>query len=109
MTIDQALTSFYLFVNLQPDTWLGLFALLSLADAITTIIGLRRGGREANPIMAWVMARIGAAPTLLAIKLPGFLAIWASLGYIILYLPVVVIFYACVVVWNVWVLRAGSD
>ena len=35
------------------------FALAQLADVVTTLGFLRRGGREVNPIIAWLMARLG--------------------------------------------------
>lgn len=34
-------------------------SVLQVGDVVTTNRVLARGGREANPIMAWVMARLG--------------------------------------------------
>lgn len=45
-----------------------LFA-LQIADAWTTIVILRRGGRELNPLLCRLMDRIGPLPALLASKL----------------------------------------
>lgn len=38
---------------------LALLALLQAADVITTIGALKRGAREANPIIAWMMGKLG--------------------------------------------------
>lgn len=46
---------------------LALFLALQLADAITTAIVLRSGGRELNPAMAWLMRATGVRAAL-AIK-----------------------------------------
>lgn len=35
------------------------FALAQIADVITTIRALQRGGREINPLIAWLMQRLG--------------------------------------------------
>ena len=35
------------------------FALAVLADIVTTIRGLKKGGTELNPILAWAMRKLG--------------------------------------------------
>jgi len=51
---------------------------LQLADAVSTVLVLRNGGYEKNPIVAWVMRKIGVIPALLATKIPVTLAcVWA--------------------------------
>lgn len=45
-----------------------LFILLNIADVITTMIILKRGGRERNKIMLWVMDKVEAVPALIVIK-----------------------------------------
>lgn len=35
------------------------YALAQLADVVTTLRFLQRGGREANPVIAWLMDRLG--------------------------------------------------
>jgi hypothetical protein len=40
---------------------LAIFVLAQLADIVTTRNALDQGGREANPISAWVMSRFGIA------------------------------------------------
>lgn len=41
-----------------------LYILLAL-DVVTTIAGIRKGVREANFVMRWLMDRMGAVPALL--------------------------------------------
>lgn len=45
-----------------------LFAALQAADAATTAYILHRGGRELNPLLRAIMARIGTWPGLLGFK-----------------------------------------
>lgn len=35
------------------------FFAVQVADVVTTIIALRKGGREANPLLAWAMDKLG--------------------------------------------------
>ena len=106
--IDQSLTSVYLWADLQPYAWFALFALLSMADGAMTIYALKRGAAEANPVIKWLAKRVGIIPTLAAIKLAGAVAIFSILQSAILYMPLVVLFYAGVCAWNVRViLRNG--
>jgi hypothetical protein len=43
-------------------------ALLQILDVITTIRAFKRGAKEANKIMAWLMGKIGVVPALIATK-----------------------------------------
>lgn len=45
-----------------------LFVLLQVADAVTTTIGLDKGGREANPVLRWLFDKIGLAPAFMITK-----------------------------------------
>ena len=41
------------------------FVVAQIADFVTTILALdRKGTREANPVMKWLMGKIGTAPAL---------------------------------------------
>ena len=41
------------------------FVVAQIADAVTTILALdQKGTREANPVMKWLMGKIGTAPAL---------------------------------------------
>lgn len=52
---------------------------LQLADAITTVLFIQKGGYERNPFIAWVMERIGVIPALMAVKIPlCAVLVWAN-------------------------------
>jgi len=70
---------------------LALFALLQIADVITTVQALKRGGREANPVIRYLM-NLGPLPWI-AIKLA--VAAMAAL-----------ILYRTGLVWPLWLLNA---
>ncbi len=46
----------------------GLFVLLQIGDLTSTVIALRKGGAEANKLIAWLIWKIGAIPALGAVK-----------------------------------------
>lgn len=83
-----------------------LFAGLQLIDYELTSGILKRGGRELNPMLRWLMGRIGTRPALLAAKL---LAV--ALGWVLAYhgealaLVVLCVIYLGVCAWNWRVLR----
>jgi hypothetical protein len=45
-----------------------LFALLQVADIYTTHRILSQGGRELNPVMAWLFEKFGHLPALVVVK-----------------------------------------
>ena len=45
-----------------------LFILLQIADCLTTVYILGKGGSEANPVMNWLFNKIGMWQTLVVIK-----------------------------------------
>ena len=95
------LTSFYLFVGFQPYTWLGLLVIASLLDAITTVIALHKGGlQEANPVMRWAMKYTGVIPALVIVKAIPLFVFYLTQQENILYVPLAVLAYLCVVAWN---------
>jgi len=47
-----------------------LFLLLEIADAVTTIYGIRNGLREANPLLRKLFAKLGLYGGLALLKLP---------------------------------------
>ncbi|OVE49466.1 DUF5658 family protein [Chromobacterium violaceum] len=56
---------------------MGLCVVLQLLDVATTWHVIRRGiGREVNPLLIAVMARVGVLPALLLTKLALFAACW---------------------------------
>lgn len=88
-----------------------LFALLQVADGITTIIGLRQAGvNEANPIADWLMDSLGQKPAIIISKLAivvfiawlvfGFDASWAQMPWVKPAMLVVLNLTAIYVVWS---------
>lgn len=45
-----------------------LLIVLQVADVITTIIALDGPAHEANPLLSWLMDRLGVVPTLVMVK-----------------------------------------
>ena len=83
-----------------------LFIGLQLIDYELTSGILKRGGRELNPMLRWLMGRIGTRPALLAAQL---LAV--ALGWLLAYhgealaLVALCVIYTGVCAWNWRVLR----
>lgn len=77
-----------------------LFA-LQIADAYTTVVVLKRGGRELNPIMRYVFEAVGIEEALLLKA-----AVVTVIGYFVgqhtgvEYLTALVLFYLGIVLWN---------
>ena len=80
-------------------TLLILFAALQVSDAVLTLLILRDGGRELNPIMRWLMDKIGIVPALVWVKLVLVVAVTAWVHSVLL-LAVFVAIYIAVVVFN---------
>ena len=75
-----------------------LFILLQIADCLTTVHILKQGGREANPVLAWLFNKVGMIPSLVVMKLITIgLVAWAWNLWITVALCV---FYTGVVGWN---------
>ena len=52
--------------NIPNEVLAGMFLLLNLADAITTYIIMHTyKGKELNPILRWLMRKIGVVPALI--------------------------------------------
>lgn len=67
---------------IATDTSLAIFAavcLLNIADIYTTMRILAAGGREVNPVMAWLMGALGTVPALIGIKV---LALGVAYAYL---------------------------
>ena len=78
---------------------------LNVLDVYTTMQILRQGGRELNPLMAWLMGKIGPLPAMLALKVP----LLAAMGLMLTDVPqwmllALLALYACVVVNNLRVI-----
>jgi hypothetical protein len=89
-------------------TYLEVFVLLQLLDFMTTLVGLRMGGAELSPFIAWVMRMSDPVTGLTAVKLLGFLlagvCLWLGRTRVIHWVNYI---FAGVVIWNVYnILRA---
>lgn len=73
--------------------------LLQLADAVSTVLVLREGGYEKNPVVRWAMSKVGMIPALAATKIPTTaLAAWALQAH-----PIAPYIFAPVIALYVWV------
>ncbi len=80
--------------------------ILIALDVVTTLAILRKGGRELNPVLGWLMARLGAVPALLVTH--GLLAagvLFCPLFADPVALVMGVVIYGALLVNNVLVLR----
>ena len=75
-----------------------IFAALQVADSVLTVLVINGGGRELNPVMRWLMDRLGVAPALAVAKAAAiaYLA-WADIPALTIGACVL---YAGVVAWN---------
>lgn len=73
-----------------------LFAALQVSDAVLTLLILRDGGRELNPIMRWLMDKVGIVPALVWVKIGLIVAVavwvqsvWLLVAFVAIYIAVV--------------------
>jgi len=92
-----------------------LFVLLQIADVVTTRIILNHGGKELNPIMAYVLNKAGFKGLIL-VKLIGifiiFITIYLSMTYslnILWFLSSICLVYFAVVLFNLITLFKKID
>ena len=91
-------------------TYLEVFFLLQVLDFMTTLAGMRMGGTEMSPFIAWMMRVSDPVIGLTVAKMIGFglagLCLWMQRERVIRSVNYV---FAGIVVWNVWmILRAVS-
>ena len=106
--LETHLSQFYLTVGWQPFTWFGLFLAATIGDGMATIYGLNHGAREANPVMKWAMDKTSPVIAITVIKKVQVGAVFSVLQPAILYMPLVVAFYAGICLNNarvVWMAR----
>lgn len=75
-----------------------IFAALQVADSVLTVLVINGGGRELNPVMRWLMERLGMIPALAVFKALAiaYLA-WVNIPALTIGACVV---YVAVVAWN---------
>ena len=87
-------------------TFFGLFICLQASDGFLTEAILRSGGKELNPVMNWVMRKIGTVPALLAVKIPMVICIWYLLDlipeYKMLGILILDVIYFAIIGYNVY-------
>lgn len=73
---------------------------LNVADVLLTLRNIKQGGRELNPLLAWLMTRIGIKPALIVSK-----TILLAAAVLVLRSPAIItilcLAYAAVV-WHNW-------
>lgn len=83
-----------------------IFVVLQGLDAYTTIRILGAGGREMNPVMRWVFARLGVAAGLAAAKVLLVVVMFVLFPLIPVWVAwLIVLGYAAVVGWNATQMR----
>lgn len=88
---------------------LAMFVALQVADYWTTMRCIAAGrGHEANPVMAWLMARIGVGPAFVGMKL---VAIALAMNLFVISFAPFVLAALCAwygwVAWNNWRIARG--
>lgn len=56
--------------------FLAIFALLQVADIWTTLVALKRGHREMNPILAKLFEKYDPLPVMVSFKVAAISALW---------------------------------
>lgn len=81
---------------------LAIFAALQVADVTLTTLILRRGGRELNPAMRWLMDKLGTVPGLALPKVVLIGVFCAVMNYpgADTAIAIASVLYAGVVAWN---------
>lgn len=52
------------------------FFVLQVGDYLTTVEILKRGGKELNPVMKWIIDRVGAIPAMFFSRVAIIGAVW---------------------------------
>ena len=106
-SIESVLSDFYLWVGWEPNTWLALFMVATLADAGLTLYAINHGTHEANPVMARLMAILSPPVALAVMKMLHAAIVFSTLQMRILWLPVVALSFVAACLWNIGqILRA---
>ncbi len=87
-----------------------LFAALQVADGISTLVFLKKGIREANPLLAYLFAQIDPLAVLIVFKVSVVAIAYALMGvpYWKETLTIVCVIYAIVVVQNIRLIRGAK-
>lgn len=82
---------------------------LNVADLVVTRYVLEQGGRELNPLLAALFKRMEPVLAMLMVKIPFLLAVYFLMPQVpIVVMQVLVVGYACLMLWNVVQLQRGK-
>lgn len=91
-------------MTLHPLIW-AIFALQAL-DAVTTIVALKKGGAEANPLAAKIFGAVGVIPGAIAVKLFVVGVVWHFRSDMQTWaMAAAVVAYVAIIVNNIKVIR----
>ena len=77
-----------------------LFVLLSVLDALLTMVGIAHGKEEANPVANQLMAQIGVLPAVILVKATSVALVLAIATRVPLLLPIGCVTLTGVILWN---------
>lgn len=79
-----------------------LLVALNVADIVLTRCVLKQGGRELNPLLSALFKRMEPILAMLIVKIPFLLAVYFLMPQVpILVMQVLVVGYACLMLWNI--------
>lgn len=86
----------------MKETLCLIFAVLQIADALTTLKILSNGGSELNPVMRWIFTKLGTVNGLMVVKCSVILLFYAAMPYIPVWVYVLMVaLYTYVVFHNI--------
>jgi len=92
-----------------------LLGVLLIGDMASTLLFLKAGVKEGNPLVVWLMELFGPVGALAILKLGTFGIVWyiwkdgGFEGDMTLFLGLLNVFYAGVVYWNIYQLRLARS
>ena len=81
-----------------------LFVLLSVIDAVLTMVGIAGGKKELNPVASQLMDQLGVLPAVLLVKVVSVAAVLAIATRVRWLLPVGCATVTAAIIWNIWTL-----
>lgn len=75
-----------------------LFIILQILDSLSTVYIIKNGGKEANPVMNWLMDKVGIPGALSGVKIVLLILVVAAWNETLLFW--IDALYICVVGWN---------
>lgn len=69
---------------------LAAIVLLNVLDVLTTMHVLSKGGREINPMVSWMIGKLGIVPALLVVKVFALGVLYSQLAVIPMYILLII-------------------